>query len=180
MTTQTEYLAQILRTADTFEGAKEHSKNDGPEIRLFLSTLGRKLDPVQWCAITVGGIFYLAAQRLRLTCDVKHSSGAVRMFHRNPEHQIQWHELGKLTPGCSFHRVRDKANTAKCRKPDGDAEGHAGILVEYLGDNLWKTFEGNTAPSNENDDGDGAYYKTIDVTDPRIVGFLKPTGTAEK
>ena len=173
-----EYLAQILRTADTFEGAKEHSKNDGPEIRLFLSTLGRKTTPVQWCAITVGGVFYLAAQRLRLTCKIKHSSGAVRMFHRNPDYQIKWDETQALVPGCSFHRVRDAKNTAKCRA-GGDEEGHAGILVEYLGDNLWKTFEGNTAPSDENDDGDGAYSKTIMDDDPRIVGFLMPAAEAK-
>jgi len=166
------YLQEIVQTAETFIGCTEgKTPNRGPAVDFFLAEIGYEVKPTQWCAVFVSFCALRTAKRLKLAANLKKSTGAVRLWQRNPAMQCS---IPNLEPGCSFHRVREASKAAEARN-GGDAPGHTGILYRHVGGNIWDTIEGNTVSGGENDNGGGCFVKRLDVTDPRIVGFLKPT-----
>jgi len=165
------YLQRIAMLGKLLHGMKEKGNNRGPLPDMIFSDLGRPVESTQWCALDASWLAHQAARSMNKTSNIKSSSSAVRLFHRNKALACT---LEELEPGCIVCRVRDVKDVAAAKAGEFK-EGHAYTLVEHFSGPNWVTAQGNTSSKSEDDNGEGHFVKLDDVSDPRIVGFLKPT-----
>ena len=165
------YLERIAALGRLLHGMKERTNNRGPLVDMILSDLERPVEATQWCALDAFWLARQAARSMGKVSNVKSSSSAVLLFHRNKKLACT---LAELEPGCIVCRVRDVKDLPEAKAGEFKP-GHAYTLVEHVEGTKWLTAQGNTSSKSEDDNGEGHFVKIDDVADPRIVGFFKPT-----
>ena len=128
-------------------GVREHGKNRGPHVDIFLRSAG--LDPTRgaypWCAAFVNYCFQVAATDTGATNRHPKTASVAKLWAKAPPH------ARTMTPaeGAIFVMLR----------PDG--KGHTGIIESVFVDEKgvgMTTIEGNTDASGGRE-GDGVYRK---------------------
>jgi hypothetical protein len=165
--------------AETEEG----KSNRGPAPDFFHAQAGYDFGK-QWCSILVGGAWIRACEKLTYLTrepwklDSAKSSGAVRSWHKNRDRGAAYTFAevldGEVKPkiGWQYVRVRDPDDRDKA-VTGSSSQGHTGLVI-LIDDTTVYTLDGNTIEEGESANGGGIFLKTIDLADPRLVGFSRP------
>ncbi len=133
---------EALRIAVTQVGVRETSRNSGPEVDAYLSSVGQPPGR-PWCAAFVHWCFDVGAASVNLGNPCPHTAGALRLWALSPA-KAQHEEP---EPGDVF--VIDH----------GHGLGHVGFVLAVGPTGHLDTIEGNTAPNGARE-GDGVYQRT--------------------
>lgn len=136
---------EALRTAREQVGTRETSRNSGPAVDAYLSTVG--MPPgFAWCAAFVYWCFSVGAASLNVPNPCPRTAGALRLWGKAPSTQ----KFGKRIepePGDVF--VIDH----------GHGLGHVGFVAAVVDERTIATVEGNTNGVGARE-GDGVYART--------------------
>lgn len=150
---------RVLDVARSYIGVREHGKNRGPHVDLFLRSAG--LDPNRgsypWCCAFVVHVYQDAATGLALASPVPRTASCAKLWAKSPA------AARTMTPaeGGIFVMLR----------PEG--KGHTGIIESVFCDERGiglVTIEGNTDASGSRE-GDGVYRRTRRPSECK--GFLR-------
>jgi hypothetical protein len=151
---------QIIDEARKWIGTKEEGRNDGPQIRIWLSRVNRH-SGAPWCAAFAWCMLDDACRALGLRNPLEPVAG-VHLFRQLAREQKAW--TNEPGPGYVFfidHGV-DKA---------GHRLGHCGIVVG-VGPQSLATIEGNTNEAGGRE-GDRVAIKTRRLGEVSL-GYLDP------
>ena len=136
---------EALRVALSQVGVRETSRNSGPEVDAYLSSVG--LGPgYSWCCAFVHWCFEVGAASVNLPNPCPHTAGALKLWSMSPQ-EAKWGPKDEPEPGDVF--VIDH----------GHGLGHVGFVVELDQAGDLVTVEGNTNPGGSRE-GDGVYRRT--------------------
>jgi len=136
-----------LRIASGYVGVRETGRNMGPEVDVFLRSVG--LGPgYAWCAAFVHHCFDRGSAAEGLDNPCPHTAGALRLWDLCPSKwQIKPENHASVQPGDVF--VIDHNHGL----------GHVGFVESVRDDGTLVTIEGNTS-GNGSREGDGVYRRT--------------------
>jgi len=143
---QHDFTPAHLDTALVYLGAQEIGMNDGPEVAVFLASVG--LSPgFAWCAAYVS--FCLEAARVTLPV-VRSARAQDFITHDSIEAQYAAH-----------YRVNPAMGSLVVWKKGNGPFGHVGIVIYWYG-RCGVTVEGNTSSGQFGNqrDGDGVWVRT--------------------
>lgn len=160
--------------AKTFEGVREvGGNNKGEFVRMFQKAVDGTASGEAWCSAMASYCIKTWGNVMKSAIDIpgfKYSSALVlsesvcNFWFNNPaSFRIEKPEVGSLI----LWR----------RWVDGKAswQGHIGIVVNLVSDDVVQTIEGNTSSDNSNErDGDGVFLKNRHIK--RNYGSLRPLG----
>lgn len=148
---------EALRVAQSQIGVRETSRNGGPEVDAYLSSVG--LGPgYPWCAAFVHWCFAAGAASLGVRNDCPQTAGALKMWASANPGEI----ADDPEPGDVF--VIDH----------GHGLGHVGFVEAVNADGSLATVEGNTNGGGSRE-GDGVYRRSR-ARDEINRGFLRFDG----
>ena len=151
----TPLVQAAIDIALTQVGVREHGKNRGPSVDLYLRSVG--LDPATdsypWCASFVHWCFQQAAAGIGAPNPCPKTAGAIKMFLRAEDHQ----KAQVPTVGSIFVISH------------GQGKGHCGLVTRVMAGEI-ETIEGNTSLAGSRE-GDGVYARRRNAMDVNV-GFV--------
>jgi len=125
-----------------------------------------------WCAYFGWACWHIAALALGCRVTSRTSGGVVRSWHRATEAERIYQTP---RPGDLMCIVRNPAHLSAVRQGQ-TVPGHMEIVRRVYGDGSLDTIGGNTT-GGDSAEGDGVYIhrKVYTLSDPRLIGFIRPT-----
>lgn len=141
-----ELAQKAIETLLTQKGVKETTgKNDGPEIKKYLESVGL-WEGLAYCMALMYWGFDEASKELNITNPLKKTGGVLDQYNSRPNNRVNTPQRGDIF-------IMDF----------GGGKGHAGIVLEVRGNRIL-TFEGNTSAdpnsAHEDREGQGNYERS--------------------
>jgi hypothetical protein len=172
-------------------GVVESSHNRGKMVDVFNLIAGK--DPKNryaWCAIFCEAVLMMGGWAHRKKLDTYISGGVAKTWNRNweerPENMIRYDsfdlslKVGSDLNGWVFCRTRIEKDVDLVAKDRSNKPGHMGMAIGKVkmdtNECLFvRTVEGNTDGEGDSAEGDGVYSKRLYLSNPLLIGFIKPT-----
>lgn len=124
-----DYIARVIKIAQSYDGVRETSENRGPHINQWLAELGIDF-AAPWCMAFVQGCFRQAALEMGIEDPLKpDTAGVLDLWNRVPH---GW-RVSALNGRAGDIMIMDH----------GGGKGHTGIVTGYS-NGMYITMEGNT------------------------------------
>lgn len=184
------YGERVIEVAERYLDVRERRRNRGPGVDLIVEAAGGRLGD-HWCALFASFCHETAAEELGgfTTLPLAFDRGAVKLFVASLErHTVLCFRASDVLGGGRDIMPGDIAVNIRGAADEEDAAvraarvwrrglpadhrwtaGHARLCVRCEG-TIVETIEANvTGP-----EGDGVYRRELSLTDPALVGFLRP------
>jgi hypothetical protein len=174
------YGGKIYSLAASQVGVREHGRNSGPEVDMYIRAGGGDVDSdPAWCQYFAYWAVSTAAEQMGGKTTSPKTGGVVKCWLRSEDSGSAQILPQDVLDGKVQLRAGDQMCRVRNGKPEDVAkvyagivrQGHTGIVERVVGTTVY-TVEGNTNKAGSRE-GDGVYRKSIDLKSDVLIGFIR-------